>query len=342
MSTIQQLIQELEQIAPPQYQEGYDNAGLITGQANWEISGVLCCLDATEAVLDEALAKGCNLIVAHHPIVFKGLKKLNGRNYVERVVIKAIKNDLAIYAIHTNLDHVYHQGVNTRIAQRLGLGHTRILVPKHESYRLVAYTAPETSDTIRMAIDQIVGAQATRFATVGAGYAQPGARVSLETIVAAHHIKAIRQALDHSPATVYSIHRTEEATDTIGAGMIGQLAKPMDPAKFLAMVKKQLNTACIRHTALPDKPISRVAVCGGAGSFLLPAAISQGADAFVTADYKYHEFFDADGHLLIADVGHYESEQFTSELLCEIIREKFVTFAAHCAETITNPVQYLC
>ncbi len=341
-TTIQQVIQHLEQIAPPQYQEDYDNAGLITGHPGWEVSGVLCCLDATEAVLDEAIAKGCNLVVAHHPIVFRGLKKINGKNYVERVVIKAVKNDLAIYAIHTNLDNVYHRGVNGKIAEKLGLTDTRVLAPRHETLRLVVYTSPDSSDALRLALDAAIGGQATRFASIGAGYAQPGPRVSLEAVLPSHRMNAVRQALAAVPQAVYSIQRTEDVTAELGAGLIGQLAKPMKGAAFLAMVKKQLGAACIRHTEIQDKPISTVAVCGGAGSFLLPQALAQGADVFVTADYKYHEFFDADGKILIADVGHYESEQFTSELLCDIIREKFVNFAAHCADAVTNPVRYMC
>lgn len=259
---IKDVIAVLESIAPPHLQESYDNAGLIVGNPETELKGVLFCLDSTEAVVEEAIRKNCNLVVAHHPIVFKGLKRLNGAGYVERTVIKAIRHDIALYAIHTNLDNVHSRGVNAKIAEKLGLTDTRILSPK------------------------------------------PG--------------------------------QTE-----IGAGLLGNLPAPMGESEFLQHVKQQLRAACVRHTALRGRPVERVAVCGGSGSFLLREALAAGADAFVTADFKYHEFFDAEGRLVIADVGHFESEQFTIELLFDIIYEKFPTFALHCTEANTNPVYYL-
>ena len=259
---IQDIIRVLEAVAPPQLQESYDNSGLLVGDPESALTGVLFCLDSTEAVVEEAVRKGCNLVVAHHPIVFRGLKRLNGATYVERTVMQAIRNGIALYAIHTNLDNVHQQGVNARIAQKLGLRHTRILAPK------------------------------------------PG------------------------------------LTD-VGAGLLGELPAPMPEADFLQEVKQAFRTGCVRHTALRYKPIAIVAVCGGSGSFLLADAVRAGADAFVTADFKYHEFFDAEHRLIIADVGHYESEQFTIELLYELIHEKFPNFALHLTEVNTNPVFYL-
>lgn len=258
---IKDILDVLEAVAPPHLQESYDNAGLIVGDPEATLHGVLFCLDSTEPVVEEAIRKGCNLVVAHHPIVFRGLKRLNGATYVERTVIQAIRNDIALYAIHTNLDNVHQQGVNAKIAQKLGLLHTRILAPK------------------------------------------PG------------------------------------MTD-IGAGLLGELAAPMPETDFLQHVKETLRSGCVRHTALRQKNVHRVAVCGGSGSFLLPDALRAGADAFVSADFKYHEFFDADGRLVIADVGHYESEQFTIELLFELVHEKFPNFALHLTEQYTNPVFY--
>jgi dinuclear metal center YbgI/SA1388 family protein len=258
---ITEILAVLETIAPPWLQESYDNSGLIVGDPEMEITGVLCCLDSTEAIVEEAVKKGCNLIVAHHPIVFKGLKRLNGANYVERTVIKAIRNNVAIYAIHTNLDNVFKNGVNSKIAEKLGLVHTRILAPK-------------------------------------AGDIQTG------------------------------------------AGLIGQLPSPVSEGVFLQQLKKNLNTPCVRHTALRQRDIRTVAVCGGAGSFLLSEALRQGADCFVSADFKYHEFFDAEDRLVIADVGHFESEQYTIELLFEVLQEKFPTFALHLTNLNTNPVFY--
>ncbi len=258
---IKDITAALETIAPLHLQESYDNAGLIVGHPDQEVSGVLFCLDSTEAVVAEAVEKGCNLVVAHHPIVFRGLKRLNGFTYVERTVMQAIRHQVAIYAIHTNLDNVLQQGVNAKLAERLGLKDLQILAPR------------------------------------------PG-----------------------SP--------------DIGAGMTGLLPSPMDETTFLQHLKTTLHVGVIRHTTLLGTPIHRVAVCGGAGSFLLPQAIAQGAQAFVTADFKYHEFFDADGRILIADVGHYESEQFTIELLRDIVKEKFPTFALHLTGVRTNPIFY--
>ncbi len=262
---IKDILAVLEAVAPPHLQESYDNAGLIVGHPEAEVTGVLFCLDSTEAVVEEALALGCNLVVAHHPIVFRGLKRFNGSSYVERTVMQAIRHDVALYAIHTNLDNVYYQGVNAKIAEKLGLG-------------------------------------------------EPGADSGL---------------------------RTQDSGLSTGAGMIGLLPQPMAETDFLHHVKSALQASCVRHTALRNKPVEKVAVCGGSGSFLLSEALRTGAHAFVTADFKYHEFFDAEGRLVIADIGHYESEQFTIELLFDIVREKFPTFALHCTKVNTNPVFYL-
>ncbi len=259
---IQDIIAVLEQVAPPHLQETYDNAGLLVGQTQTKVTGVLFCLDSTEAIVEEARQKGCNLIVAHHPIVFRGLKRFNGSNYVERTVIRAIQSEIAIYAIHTNLDNVHRQGVNSKIAEKLGLQHTHVLAP----------------------------------------------RMGMENT---------------------------------GAGLVGKLPGPIAEKDFLTMAKTQLQAGCVRHTALLGKAVQTVAVCGGSGSFLLAEAKRAGADVFLTADFKYHEFFDADGQIIIADVGHYESEQFTIGLLYDIIREKFPTFALHCTDLNTNPVFYV-
>jgi len=259
---IRDILEALEFVAPPHLQESYDNAGLIIGDPEAAVRGVLFCLDSTEAIVDEAVRKGCNLVVAHHPIVFRGLKRINGTTYVERTVMQAIRNGVAVYAIHTNLDNVYRRGVNERIAEKIGLVATRILAPK-----------PGAGDT--------------------------------------------------------------------GAGLLGELPSAMEETGFLRLIKTAFRADCVRHTALRGTPVKRVAVCGGSGSFLLPEALRAGADAFVSADFKYHEFFDAEGKIVVADIGHFESEQFTIELLYGIIREKFPNFALHCTEINTNPVRYL-
>lgn len=258
---IRDILHILEAIAPPHLQESYDNAGLIIGHPDQVCTGVLFTLDSTEAVVREARQKGCNLIVAHHPIVFRGLKRLNGNNYVERTVIEAIRHEVAIYAIHTNLDNVLYQGVNAKIAEKMGLRDARILAPR------------------------------------------PG------------------------------------LTD-VGSGLIGSLPEPVSETRFLQLLKDRFHCGIVRHTPLLGRPVQRVAVCGGAGSFLVPEALRANVDVFVSADFKYHEFFDADSRILIADIGHYESEQFTNELLFGLVFEKFPTFALHLSNTATNPVHY--
>ncbi|MEM6298980.1 MAG: Nif3-like dinuclear metal center hexameric protein [Bacteroidota bacterium] len=257
---LHELTDFLESLAPLHLQESYDNSGLIVGDPEQDISGVLLSLDCVESVLEEAKAKNCNVVVAHHPIVFSGLKSLTGKNYIERTVVQAIKEDIAIYAIHTNLDNI-REGVNAKIAEKIGLSDLRFLALK--------------------AGDQ-------------------------------------------------------EA----GSGMVGVLAEAMNETVFLEHLKTVMQLPVIRHTELLGRKVQRVAVCGGAGSFLLPQAIRAEADFFVTADYKYHQFFDADRHLVIADIGHYESEAFTKELLYEFISQQFPHLLAYISEARTNPVRY--
>lgn len=348
---VKEVITYLETIAPPLYQESYDNAGLITGSSDWEVSGVMVSLDTTEAVLEEAMEKGCNLIVAHHPIVFRGLKKITGRNYVERVIIKAIKNDLAIYAAHTNLDNVLERGVNGRIAKRLGLVHTQILAPKQVSKKLQIFTPASLAAPIQEALGQVGAAriegikEAGYFSESGKSQMINGeARVKLEVAFPTAAQRGVLRTVKHFQQEAkidYDLFSMEVHTPEIGSGVIGYLPEPMEPLPFLQYLKERMQTDCVRHTEVLDAPVEKVAVCGGAGGFLLPQAIGQGAQVFVTADYKYHEFFDADGQIIIADIGHYESEQFTIQLLHEIISQKFSNFAVHCTKVRTNPVYYL-
>ncbi len=347
---IKKLISFLETIAPPVYQESYDNSGLIVGNPDEEIRGVLICLDSTEEILDEAFELGCNLIIAHHPIVFKGLKRFTGKTYVERVVMDAIKNDIAIYAIHTNLDNVYSKGVNAKIAEKLGLINTRILAPKKEMRKLTAYVDPNFSEEVRNSIHN-AGAGYLN-SSIGQSHASLGvsniettkAEVRLDFIFPLDLERKIMQAFFRSypiENPPYEIIALENANNGIGAGMIGDLEEPIAESVFLKKLKRKMKAGVVRHTKLRNKRVRKVAVCGGSGGFLLKDAIRQNADVFVTADYKYHEFFDADGDIVIADVGHYESEQYTIELLHEIISQKFSIFAAHCTKVNTNPVKYL-
>ncbi len=347
---IQQLTNYLESIAPPMYQESYDNAGLITGNPQAKITGVLLCLDSTEAVLDEAIKKKCNLVIAHHPIVFKGLKRFTGRNYVERVIIKAIKNDIAIYAAHTNLDNV-HNGVNAKICEKLGLKDPRILAPKTTLKKLHTYVPINAVEMVRQAIFKAGGGNHNAFnnmsfSTLGVGTLDKamGAQSKIEIIFeeAMEHqvVRALQQAYPADDVP-YEIIKIENRHAQIGSGMIGILPRSTTETAFLNRLKTTMKAGCVRHTALRDKRVKTVAVCGGSGGFLLPDAIRQKADVFVTADYKYHEFFDADGRIIIADIGHYESEQFTIELFNEFITQKFSTFAVYLTKINTNPVFYL-
>lgn len=360
---IKEITSYLETIAPSDLQESYDNAGLIVGNADMEISGVLISLDCIEEVVDEAIANNCNLIVAHHPIVFGGLKKINGKNYVERTVIKAIKNDIAIYAIHSNLDNVY-EGVNKRIADKLGLLRTHILSPKPNLLKkLVTFVPVEFAEKVKQAIfdagaGHIGNYCECSFAASGigsfkvSGDAKPFVgeidkqhqeqELRLETIFPTFIQTQILAALvkvHPYEEVAYDIYPIENFYEKTGAGLVGELETEMRPEEFLKHLKNSMDLEIIRFTSL-SKNIKRVAVCGGAGSFLLKNAIWQGADAFVTADFKYHEFFDAEKKLMIADIGHYESEKFTKELLSELILKKFHTFAVLLSKTNTNPVNY--
>ncbi len=326
---IKELLTYLESIAPANYQESYDNSGLIVGDKNKELSGVLLCLDSTEAIIEEAIEKKCNLVIAHHPIVFRGLKRFNGKNYVERVVMKAIKNDVAIYACHTNLDNV-RNGVNAKIASKLGLINTRILSPK--SILIQITTQVEHSKSIKLQ----EALQGIGRINVLEGKEESQLRIVVEN-GRSHEVKNILKKEGLS----FFTNEIKEKAGEIGSGMIGELREAIPEIDFLKQVKEKMQASCVRHTALLNRPVKKVAICGGAGGFLLGAAIGKGADVFVTADYKYHEFFDADGKIVIADIGHYETEHYTIELFSELIRQKFTNFALYCTEHNTNPVRYL-
>jgi len=355
----------LESFAPPAYQESYDNAGLIVGNPNSEIKKALLCIDSTEEVVKEAIRKKCNLIIAHHPIVFKGLKKFTGRNYVERAVMLAIKQDIAIYCMHTNLDNVY-MGVNKKICEKLGLVNTQTLSPKKEILKkLITFCPLKDAGKVR---DALFGAGAgvigdyseASYNTEGLGtfkgnestnphVGEKGKRhheleIRIETIFPGYIEQGLLKALLKAhpyEEVAYDIIALENSHLRVGSGMVGELKKPADEAAFLKLLKKTFKTGCVRHTPLTGRKISKVAVCGGSGSFLLQDAIRSKADIFITGDFKYHDFFDAEGKILIADIGHFESEQFTTEIFYEVLSEKFNNFALLFSDTNTNPVNYL-
>lgn len=336
MIKIGDVIQHLERIAPPALQESYDNARLICGNRNDVIKGVIVCLDAIEEVVDEAIAADANLIVSHHPIVFSGLKSITGRNYIERTIIKAIKHDIAIYAIHTNLDNVRSMGVNEKLAQVLGLQNLSILSPKGD---IVAYEI-RCSDLLKpdvlTEINRQFDDQIERF-DLSISANDVGIQVDGPDAVIG---RTVHSVCDHFRLNYQRYTVTSSNNHHIGAGILGELALPMTETDFLSHIKDVLKLDVIRHTALLGQSVGKVAICGGSGSFLLGAAMRHEVDFFITADYKYHQFFDADGRLVIADVGHFESEQYTIELLADAIRGKFSTFAARCTGVRTNPVHY--
>jgi len=358
------IIAHLESIAPPSLQEDYDNTGLITGAANWECTGALISLDATEAVVLEAIEKKCNLVIAHHPIVFRGLKKINGNNYVERTIITAIKNDIAIYAIHTNLDNVL-QGVNGMIAAKLGLVNTRILAPTPNLLRkLVVFVPLQHAPLVRNALfdagaGHIGNYSECSFNAAGTGTFKAGegsqpfvgqlgqrqeeAEIRIETIFPAWLQNKIIAAISSAhpyEEPAYDLLPVGNQLAAVGAGLVGELPEHLEEKDFLRRLQQVFAVPVVRHTPLRGRPVKKVAVCGGAGSFLISNAIAAGADLYITADVKYHEFFDANDQLVIADVGHYESEQYTTELISGYLREKFPTFAALKTGVKTNPVNY--
>lgn len=361
---LKEITDSIETFAPLAYQESYDNAGLICGNKNTEITSALICIDSTEDIIDEAISKGCNLVIAHHPIVFKGLKKFNGTNYVERVIIKAIQNNIAIYAAHTNLDNV-HNGVNAKIADKLGLTNCRILAPQNGILKkLVTFCPSDKAVEVRNALfsagaGNVGNYDECSFNTEGTGTFRAGKgtnpyvgeigkqhqerEIKIETIYLATIESKILKALFSShpyEEVAYDLYNLTNTSNQIGAGLIGELANETTEIEFLAVLKDKMNANGIRYTALLNKKIKKVALCGGSGSFLLEDAVKNEADIFVTADFKYHQFFDAENRIVIADIGHYESEQFTTELFYDLLKENFNTFALHLSKINTNPINY--
>ncbi len=361
--TIREIIRVLESLAPPALQESYDNVGLLVGDAQTECTGVLVSLDVTERVIDEAVEKGCNLIVSHHPILFQGIKKLTGAHYVERVLLRAIKQDVALYAIHTNLDNVL-TGVSGRMADRLGLVDRRVLEPKEGLLYQLSVYVPETHLSALESALYAAGAgnlgqySECGYVTDGLGGFKPGADAhphtgeigqrhvgpekKLEVVFQSWHKHRVLQAMHEAhpyEEIAYALHRLDNTVSQVGSGVIGRLPVPVDELVFLQTIKEVFGLQVIRHTPLLQKPVQTVALCGGSGQFLTRRAMAAGADVFITADIKYHEFFEADGRILLADIGHYESEQYTMDLLLEQLRLNFPTFALLKTSVDTNPVR---
>ena len=361
---VKEVINYLDSIAPPEFQENYDNCGLIVGNPENTVSGIVVCLDCTEEVIQETIDKNCNLIVAHHPIIFKGLKKINHSNYVERTVVKAIKNDINIFAIHTNLDNVIG-GVNGRIADQLKLVNRRILNPSNSLLvKLVVFSPLNINEKVRQAIFDAgagtIGAYShCSFNSHGTGTFLAGSsanphvgevgklhneeEIKTEVVFPKHLLgKVVKAMKDAHPyeEVAYDIFPLEN-TFNVGSGLIGELESPIEPNVFLKNIKSSFKTPMLRHTKICKKEIKSVAVCGGVGSFLLSKAIQANADVFISSDFKYHEFFDANNQIIIADIGHFESEQYTIDLIAEGLKENFPSFAIRLTDVNTNPINYL-
>ena len=363
--TVKDITNYIEELAPLHYAEGFDNVGLLVGNYNTKVTGILVTLDTLEQTVNEAIANKCNLIVSFHPIIFSGLKKLNGNNYVERVVLKAIKNDIAIYATHTALDNSKN-GVSAKMCEVLGLENTRILIPKKGIIKkLTTYVPVKNVDTLKTALftagaGNIGNYDHCSFTVLGDGtfrgnensnpvigkkgklYTDKEAKISVtfESKNEASILKALKENHPYEEIA-YEIITTENVHQQIGMGMIGELATEMDEKEFLLFLKKTMNTNCVRHSNFINKKIKKVAVLGGSGSFAISNAKKAGADAYVSADFKYHEFFTAENSILLADIGHYESEQFTKNLLVDYLTKKFSNFAVILSEKSTNPIYYI-
>ncbi len=361
---IKEVISILEELAPLSYSEEFDNTGLLVGNKNTTVSGILVTLDTLESVVDEAISNNCNLIVSFHPIIFSGLKKLTGRNYVERVVIKAIKNNIAIFAIHTALDNSWN-GVNAMICDKLKLEKRKVLIPKNNTIqKLFTYVPVESVVKVREALfnagaGNIGNYNNCSFNIEGTGsyrgnedsnpvVGEKGEiryekEVQIGVTFQKHVQSSVLKALFKShpyEEVAYEVTTLENKNQQIGMGMIGEIQTPLDEEDFLKFLKKTMNTNCVRHSKLTKNLVTKVAVLGGSGSFAIDIAKQSGADVFVTADLKYHDFYKAENNILLADIGHYESEQFTKELLISFLNKKISTFAIILSQIDTNPITY--
>ena len=365
MPRIQQIIDFLEQIAPPALQEDYDNSGLLVGEPHKEVERVLVSLDVTEEVVAEAVAAGAGLIVSHHPIVFRPLKRITGRNEVERTVMAALRAGIGLYAIHTNLDNVAH-GVNAMMCRKLGLQGMRVLRPANGTLaKVVTFVPHDHAEAVREAMFSAGGGRigaydACSFSHIGEGtfrageganpfVGQPGvhhreSETRLEMVVERWNVRRVISAMKKAhpyEEVAHDVVMLDNPHPTAGSGGIGAFDEPIGWNAFVELVKSAFGAPAIRHTAPPKGDIKTVAVCGGTGSFLLPDAIRNGADVFLSSDFKYHEFFGTEGRITIADIGHAEAEGGISQWLVDQLAEfklGFPNFAVLLSEVRTNPI----
>jgi dinuclear metal center YbgI/SA1388 family protein len=362
---LHEIISVIESFAPLSYQEPYDNAGLILGNKDMEVGKALITVDVTEEIIDEAVNVSANLVISHHPVLFTGITKITGETYTERIILKAIKNGIAVYAAHTNLDNIW-EGVNYKICQKLGLSNMKILVPvEAELRKLVTFVPSDHADKVRSAIfnagaghignydecsyniegwGTFKGSEDTTPYVGEKGKLHFEKELRIETIFPkALQAKVVCAMIDAHPyeEVAYDIYPLDNTYNRAGKGMMGELEKDTDELTFLKSLKNVFNIKFLKHTRLRGKKIRKVAVSGGNGSFLINEAVKAGADIFITGDIKYHQFFDACDKIVIADVGHYESEQFTKEIFYELLKKKLPKFALHLSEVKTNPINYL-
>lgn len=362
---IKEIVSALDRFAPLPLQDGFDNAGLQIGLTEAEATGALLCLDVTEAVLDEAIALGCNLVISHHPLIFKGYKSITGKDYVERCILKAIRNDMVLYAAHTNLDNA-KGGLNYKIAEKIGLKHLQVLEPKRNSLlKLVTFVPTEQAERVRKALfaagcGNIGGYDSCSYNLKGEGTFRAGENthpfcgsigelhreeeVRIETILPSYKKgEVVRALLSAHPyeEPAFDLYPLENEWTQAGAGIVGELETPETGLEFLKRIKKIFEVECVKHNRLTGREIQKVALCGGAGAFLIPQAIRSGADIFITGEIKYHDYFGHEDEILLAEIGHYESEQYTKEIFYSIIRDLFPNFALHLSKINTNPIKYL-
>ena len=362
---VKEIVSALERFAPLPLQDGFDNAGLQVGLTEAEATGALLCLDVTESVVDEAVALGYNLIVSHHPLIFKGYKSITGKDYIERCIIKAITHGITIYSAHTNLDNA-PGGVNFKIAEKIGLKNVRILDPKEDCLlKLVTFVPVEQAEKVRKALfDAGCGCfgnydscsynlqgEGTFRALEGAnpfcgqvGELHTEREIRVETVLPAFRKSAVVKVLMAShpyEEPAFDLYPIKNTWDQVGSGVVGELDEPETELEFLKRIKKLFEVGCVKHSRLTGRLIQKVALCGGSGAFLAPQAVASGADLFLTGEIKYHDYFSYEDRILMAEIGHYESEQYTKEIFYSIIREMFPGLDVQVTRVNTNPIKYL-
>lgn len=361
---LKDLTSYLESAVPLPFQESYDNSGLQVGSPEKEISSAMISLDVTEEVIDEAIADKCDLVVSHHPLIFNGIKSLTGKSFTERIIYKAVKSDIAVYSAHTNLD-IFNNGVSRKMAEKIGLEEITVLSPsQNKLLKLVTYIPESHMETVRNAIFEagagVIGNyDQCGFISSGTGSFRANAsakpfigekgkihfedEIRFETILFTHiREKVVKALLETHPyeEVAYDLYALENSNVEIGLGCVGKLAEPVSEDDFLQLVNSALGARGIRYSRLTGKKIRKVALCGGSGISLLNMAINSGADAYLTADIRYHDFFKTESKLLLVDAGHFETEKFSREILKDLIIKKFPKFAVRFSETNTNPINY--